>query len=700
MPDPADAFLDAAVRCFVDNAELQVIARRELEELVQRAPDRGEPLDALARRLDRKDAGPCHRRLIVIGSALVVSAVIAVWTLAGLYSQREEVLWLRALMDSDFHLLEMPADKITSGLSPQDRLLLMGDPEARPAGDRMKRLWESDPATPAYLAEHARWQVKEEKSLPPELLAEALRLEPDNGYIHYLAAIAESPGAVKSVDVPRKPGQPRPPKLYEVTDEAKWRKTLDHLYAAAMAPRFDGYEDELLSKRLPLLPPADDLLSMAPRCQYFYGNHIVNVSGYRLHEVISATAQTYRVQGDRGGFLKLVENWDRLIDRMLTDGCRSPLELSALRLNAGAPLDSFIDAADSMELFDMAGRLDSRKSWLSSAEDSPLRTAISNHLAKERAAMKGWLFTSYTFHAETPREEDLRPGRLAEYALMDRVAAIAGWAVLALAALAVALYRFRASAFVRRLSGRLAMLAGPRDLLRVALVGAMLPWLLVVAFIHLTPLGSRAWSLSSQGAAILAGQLLAVLLVMLLLPPLVARGFLIRRAARAGLVAGRPVAGWVAVIAAGAALPVFGLAQWMTLPEPLMEGGDFFSGRSMIELDPGEARHPGQGWLWAGTGLLGIALLVGLSGVLRSLFSRRSHLLRRLVMARLVFPAYAAGALMFAIAMPLYHAVERHWFARDTTMTFLPENRGLTPAEAELVRQEAAQIRGVLEETK
>jgi hypothetical protein len=697
MPDPADAFLDAAVRCFDDNAELQVIARRELEELVQRAPDRGDSLDALARRLDRADAGPCHRRLIVVGSALVVSAVIAVWTLTGFYSQRDELLWLRAMASLDLH--EMPADKIAHGLSPQDRLLLMGDPEARPAGDRMKRLWESDPANPAYLAEHARWQVKEEKSLPPELLAEALRLEPDNGYIHYLAAIAESPGAVESIDIPRKRGMPRPPAVYEITDEAKFRNTLDHLHAASSAPRFEGYEDELLSRRLPLLPPANDILSIAPRCHYLFGNEIVNVNGFRLHDVISAKAQACRTQGDREGFLKLVECWDQLIGRLTADGRLTLMNLLILRSSASVPLDDFISTAEILELPDMAARLRERKEKLS-RDHSPLRKAMGFEEAKKQAALHGSFFNQQVFRLEFPREEDMRPGRLAEYALMDRVAAIAGWAVLALAALAVALYRFRASAFVRRLSGRLAMLAGPRDLLRVALVGAMLPWLLVVAFIHFTPLGSRAWSLSSQGAAILAGQLLAVLLVVLLLPPLVARGFLIRRAARAGLVAGRPGAGWVAVIAAGAALPVFGLAQWMTLPEPLMEDFDYWLGSSIIELDPGEARFPGQGWQWAGTGLLGIALLVVLSGVLRSLFSRRSHLLRRLVMARLVFPAYAAGALMFAIAMPLYHAVERHWFARDTTMTFLPENRGLTPAEAELVRQEAAQIRGVLEETK
>ena len=696
MPDPADAFLDAAVRSFDDNAELQMIARRELEEALHHAPDRGEPLDALARRFDRADARPRRSRL-VFATAAVVSVALAVWSLAGLFAQRDEFLWLGGMMSWELH--EMPSDKIVRGLSPQGRLLLMGDPEAKPAGDRMKRLWESDPTNPAYLAEHARWQVKEEKILPQELLAEALRLEPDNGYIHYLAAIAESPGAVKAVDLPRKRGEPRLTTLYEVTDEAKWRKTLDHLHAAAMAPRFEGYEKELLSRRLPLLPPTEDILSIAPRCQYLFGNDMVNVNGFSLVEMIISKAQACRAQGDREGFLKLVESWDRLIDRLTTDGRLTLMNLLILRGSAGGPLDDFIATAEDLDLPDMAARLRERKEKLS-RDHSPLRKAMRFEEAKDHAALHGSFFQQLTFPLEMPREEILRPGRLAEYALLDRVAAIAGWGVLALAAFAAALYRFRGSALVRRLSGRLAMLAGPRDLLRVALVGAVLPYLLALAVIYFTPLGSRTWSLPTQGGSIVVGQLASVLLVMLLLPPLVARTYLTRHAARVGLAAGRPVAGSLAVIAAVAALPVFGLAQWVTLPEPLMEGMDFMSGGSVIELDPGRARHPGQVWLWAGAGLLAVALLIGMTGIVRGLFSRRSHQLRRLVIARLVLPAYVAGGLMFAMAMPLFHAVERRWFARDTTMTFLPENWGLTPAEAELVRQEVAQIREVLEETR
>ena len=70
-------------------------------------------------------------------------------------------------------------------------------------------------------------------------------------------------------------------------------------------------------------------------------------------------------------------------------------------------------------------------------------------------------------------------------------------------------------------------------------------------------------------------------------------------------------------------------------------------------------------WLWTGVGILGVSVICGLVALLRLLFSSRKELPRRLVLSRLVFPAYLTGTLVFAISMPVYHAIERHWFAKD-----------------------------------
>ena len=696
MPDPADAFLDAAVRSFDDNAELQMVARRELEEAVRSSPDQGDSLDTLQRRFEEVDAGPRRWRGIGnIGMAIVSLAVFG-GSIAMLVAKRDEILWLRGM--TSFDVQEIPPEKIARGLAPADRLLLLGDPDASPPGDRMRSLWESEPANPAYLAEHARWQVKEEKALPRELFDEALRLEPDNGYIHYLAAVTAATRCVKEIGIPRERGKPRPLTTFEIVDEARWQRVLDHLHAAAAATRFEGYDRELLRERLKLLPEPEDILSLAPTCDYLFGSGSTDVRGFALTELVSAKAQECLKQGDRDGFLKLMKSWDHLVTRLLENDRLTLLNMMVLRSLARGPLDHLIVAAEGLEEPALALKLRDRKDRLSSVDSSPLRQAMDFEEAKAVARLYGSYFQVHAFHSEMPREPELRPGRLADYALIDRAAALPGWSVLAVAAVLAGAFRFRGSAFMRHLSRRMAMLFGPADQWKIVAGGVALPFLLVVALIHFTPLGSRGWSLSTQGGIIVAGQLLALVLLLLHLPPLLARHLLARRAGRLGLAAPASPGGWLAVLAAAAALPVFGLAQWASLPEPLMER--FVQGSSLFEFDPGEANGAGKSWLWTGVGFLGVSVICGLVAVLRLLFSSRKELPRRLVLSRLVLLAYLSGTLVFAISMPVYHAIERHWFAKDAIMKFAPEDWGLTPLEARLTALESAQIREAIESTR
>lgn len=695
MPEPADAFLDAAVRSFDDNAELQVIARRELEEAVRSSPDQGDSLDTLQRRFEEADASP--RPWAGIGNIImaIVSLAVFGWSIAMLLAKRDEILWLRGM--TTFDVREIPPEKIARGLAPADRLLLLGDPDASPSGDRMKSLWRSDPANPAYLAEHARWQVKKEKALPQELFEEALRLEPDNGYIHFLAAVVEARGSVKQTKAPKIRGAPRPLAIYEIVDEARWQRVLDHLHSAAAAPRFESYQQKLLLQRMKLLPEQDDILSLAPRCDYLFGAGSEDVRGYWLPEVVSAKAQECLRQGDQDGFLKLAESWDLLVPRLLANDRPTMINMMGLRSMADGPLDHFIAAAEGLELPAVAEKLRDRKEKLS-RDDSPMHQAMVSEDAKAVARLYGSYFQVHDFHSEMPREAELRPGRLADYALVDRAAALPGWSVLAVASVFAGAYRFRGSAFMRRLSRRMAMLFGPADQWKIVAGGVALPFLLVLALTHFTTLGSRGWSLSAQGGIIVAGQLLALLLLLLHLPPLFARRLLARRAGRLGLSAPASSGGSLAVLAAAAALPVFGLAQWASLPEPLMER--FVEGSSLFEFDPGEANGAGMSWLWTGVGFLGLSVICGLVAVLRLLFSSRKELPRRLVLSRLVLPAYLAGTLVFAISMPVYHAIERHWFAKDAIMKFAAEDWGLTPVEARLTALESAQIRDAIESTR
>jgi hypothetical protein len=694
VPAPTECFLDSATRDFGDNAELQIIARRELEEAILNAPEAGDSLDAMRARFDAVDARPGKFRAWLLAAMAVTSLALFAWNVCYFYTKRHEVEWIESagsLMPYD-----IPAENLTVGLTPSQKLLLLGDPEALPEGNRMKALWQSDPGNPIFFAEHARTWVAKCKSMPVELWETARRLDPDNGYFHYLAATVAADKCVEDIDKPRKKGEPPPLNEYRILDEARWNQALDHLHAAAAAPAFQSHEKELLLRRLELLPVPVDILSNTPKSDYIFGGGRTTISDFSLYRVVSAKAEACLKQSDREGFLKLVETWDRLLPRLSESSRPLLMRTLILRGFAGAPLDNFIAAAEGLDLPELAGKLRSRKELLAQ-EHSPIQQAIRNDEAKRQVKLHGGLFQEYYFYPGIPREEEMRASRLAEYALMDRVAALAGWTIFAFMTLSVACYRFRASGVLKRVSRRLSHLVTQRDLLQVAAGGNLLPFMLSLAVIHFTPLGGRGWNFHAHGGLIVVGQLLAVVLLMLLVPMVLARRQLSCRAGRLGLHSGSSTFGWLAVAACVFAIPVFYIAQWVTVPERLMGSDSFLGASSFIDLDPGEASAPGRIWLRVAIGLLAAAAAYGAVTLLRSLFCRRQHLLRRVILSRMLVLPYVSGTLLFALAMPTYHTVERFWFARDATVKFLPEDFGLTPAEARLQQLDQEQILGVLE---
>lgn len=696
VPTPPERFLDAATRTFGDNAELQIIARHELEEAISDAPDASDSFEDMRATLDAEDTRPSRFSKWLFAVIALASLALFTWTLWWFYSKRHEIHWIESA--GSFAAYDVPAEKLTGGLSPSQRLLLLGDPEASPEGNRMKRLWQSDPGNRIYFAEHARHWVAKSKSMPAELGDAARQIDPDNGYFHYLAAAVAADKCVEEIKKPLKKGTPLTPKEYRILDEPRWNQTLDHLHAAAAAPTFQSHEKEILLPRLELLPVPGDILSSIPKVDYLFGGGRPSISDAILPRVVATKAQECLKQGDREAFLKLVETWDRLLPRLFEVNRPMLIRNLLLRAFASAPLENFIATADGLNLPELAADLRTKKEKLN-PDNAPVRMAMRNDQAKNHVALHGGLFQQYFYYSETPPDEGMRPGRLAEYAMMDRVAALAAWIILALATLLVGLYRFRASGAVKRVSHRLSPLVTHRDLLQIVAGGVLLPFVIWLVVIHFTPLGGREWNFHAHGGIIVVGQLLAAIFLVLLIPLILARRRLSRRAGRLGLHAGSSVFGWLAVSACILAIPLFYVSQRVMIPTPLMGSGGIFES-SFVNLDPGEAGYPGRVWLWVAIGLLAFAAAYGIVTLLRSLFSQRKHLLRRVILSRVLVPSYLAGTLLFALSMPAYHAVERFWFARDETSAFLPEYFGLTKIEALLLEQDSRQLRGILEKER
>jgi hypothetical protein len=218
--------------------------------------------------------------------------------------------------------------------------------------------------------------------------------------------------------------------------------------------------------------------------------------------------------------------------------------------------------------------------------------------------------------------------------------------------------------------------------------------LLAYAGTYLTPLGARDWSISVHGGTVPLGQLIALLLLVILLPLSIARVMLERRAGWLGLKSGACYGGWIAVAACVAAWVLFGIAQLTAGTGGLLRdsGSSGIGAANFFELDPERAQAPGAIWLWTAESLLALSLLYLLIAATRSVFSKHRHLLRRAILGRLILPAYLTGMLAFAVTMPLHHAAERHWVARDDLLRLAPANHGLPALEAELARLDRAQL--------
>ncbi|HEY1121592.1 MAG TPA: hypothetical protein VGE67_08320 [Haloferula sp.] len=688
MPTPPERFLDAATRTFGDNAELQVVARRELEAMLD--PSASDATEEAAKRLDAADqsARPRLKRYLA-GAIATVSLLIASWTTWGIYQNWDELRWF----DGDWD--EKVATKWIRTLPPNDQLILVGDPDASSREEGLKKLWKSDPEDLRYLADYSRESLKELKTLPPGFAEITARLDPDNGYFQLLQA--HDPKLPSSVDEkpsskPRKRGDPPEITQWTIVDEARWQASLDQIQRAASMPSYDPYLEVLLKQRLDLLPPPTDIMSLAPLFQYRFGMRTW-VPDSRLWWIVSAKAEDCLKKGDKEGLIKLRHDWDRIVRASVSTANPTLMTMVIHRSMAGSPLGNFIASAEGLGLIEEAAMLKERKERLS-RDNSPIHRAMGDEAPKRHLNDRAGFLKGSTFSHRIPSDEELKPGRLAEYEWFGRIGALVAWLFLALASLFVWSYRFRSAGPVKRISRRLKDLVTARDHLWIIGAGIGLPLLFSYLGTYLTPLGARDWSFSVHGGTVSVGQLLASLLLVLLLPVLIARMKLGNQAGFLGLKSGACIGGWIAVAACVTAWILFGVAQLTAGPHGLLRGSDSsgFGPGDFFDLAPDRAHGPGAIRLWIAEGLLALSLLYLLTGAARSVFSKHRHLIRRSILARLILPAYIAALIVFAVAMPLHHAAERHWVARDALLRLTPANNGLPTLEAELALIDRAQL--------
>jgi hypothetical protein len=671
MPDPAERFLAAAVAPLGENAELQAMARRELEECLVDG-DAG----ALAEAADALERAKPRRGWKI--ALYAVTAAVSIVSLGLLGRMMHSIQGFRMMLDP-LSVMGISDDRKTrthleKHLNAEQRLLLFGDTSKPYPAERFKALWDSDPGNQAYFADYSLHYIQSHRKLPPDFLETAAKLDPDNAWFTVVAAGVTAKRAVERERLTKAQVKQGILPGYKILDQARLDEAIRLLELASSQQRFESYQTELMSRRIALLPARTDFASQLPGRIYLSG---LPSSSFHLSEAMkSADAAAWQAadRGDAGRFGEIAGWWELNLQHWAK--APSPDIIHELVLEASLNL-----AADRLGKTTLPDLKEVNERWkpvsdriLTDKEESDRRDWDATPQLRG-SMIAGLSLPLMTMQLKSPisiTDADLKPGRMVDHEMFARLSAAVVWLLLWVTSVEAMVYRQRASVLVRRLSGRLENLLKPADWTWILGAGVVLPFVFHLLIYRLTPLGARDWSIAASGFLVPSGQVAAMGILMIVLPVLIARWRLGKRGTMLGWKKGRPWMGWTAVACGAISLPLFGLS--------LANG----KGSETVMM--------------IAAGLLGILVLTWLVLGLRAVFSKRPSLLRRVTLSRVLVPAYALGMLLMATSMPLYHAAEKRWLAQDRLMEITPEAPALSRYEWEVAQAMRAELLEVLEE--
>lgn len=672
MPDAPERLISAATVAFDDNAEMRIAVERELRGLMEQHRELPPGCDsaeecASSLKASQTPQGKRWRRAGLC--AAILATLIGGWSAYAIFAKRKVI---DRLGNSDLLTeADLPVALVAPDATPDERRILFGDFAGTPRENRFKSLWEMNPDNPVYFREYALSYHASLNRLPPDFSTAAAKIDPENGYFVIIEACAEAVNSVKEARVSGlRKDKPKPPPTWIVRDAARMNGALEKLERAASLPKWNSYRKELLVERLKLLPKAQDTLDRLIQTNYFETIRGSISFHTALANVIAAKADQCAKEQDTEGFQRLLQSWDAIVPKLIDEPAPSLFESVVLQSSLSFTSQNLCEAAKSLGFEEEAKRLErgllqlKRRPGARDGLNSGAESREQNYQAHGSFLLGTFAIAeSYRLGPPPPiAEQDLKPGRLADYELANRAGALIGWALLAIAAILAGIYRFRGGFFTRRLSHTFAGLLRPVDWLWIIAGGVLLPFFFLEVLARVTPLGGRDWSVVTHGLIVTSGQLLATLILMLLLPLAIARWRLGKRGALLGLRSGRQWGTHTVIALCLMALLLFGAGFLLNDPA-------FYSGRNQFaDLDITEETGQRMEYFLTASVTLGLGLGWWLLLCIRGLFGSSGKMLRRAVLSRVLTTAYIAGMLLMAFAMPAYHALEKHYISQDWLM--------------------------------
>lgn len=583
--------------------------------------------------------------------------------------------------------------------APDNRLVLLGNQSASDEVVRWKAVWEAHPQDARHYFAYALEFFKMNARWPEDFVETGERLDSGNGWFRLVDGASK---AKSSVGVPKDQPITKAKRLAARADGREFRRpdvkgkatdvilypklhaeALVMLEQALAMPRLDDYRQSLDRERFELMPQVGD-----------YREHLLWTMMHWDHPEDSAADWLSLRSYDRALFLD-AEAAARRGDRMRLEKLRDlSIHLSEHLVEIGSSyLSKLVESALLMganrylaKAWSDMGEAEKSKEfefvlWKLDPKTSPRPKRGPDALDEQRGSgpVSEGFFGSRGAGSNPVTEPELRGGRLAEYAVYERLM-LHVTAVLFFVTLAVLLYR---TCLARKKFGllpdRLAGLLRAGDRLQILGVGVLLPLALYALATGSPWLASRDFTLGQDRfVAWLAQSASLVAVVILWTLQMISRCL-----GRRGAVL---ILGW----------PGMNPGVWLA-PVALvtMLGGPTFA-KSIPSNDLmekicwiGFAMMAGLPWLW----------ILGLCG--GRFFGSAERKLHRSTIARAMLPFIAVAMVLVALSIPTIYAEERYWVSQMDYEKVTAETNILVPrTELEQAEWLGAQLRRALNEMK
>ncbi len=705
---PRQRFVSVVLEPLPDGSELETAAFRSLEEKLEAADPDDAALEEAAKRFEAVDARPAWLGRAVRWGLLAGAVAMAFWP-ATIRTEWEMAYGARILDREGFFSFGGGAVSSKSErkrhvdfLFPEatrEQKMLLSSTTPEEAGDDWRSL---DPDDPALYYRYARECLE----LPPDFLATAERLDPDNGYaratkavriLHERKALKRKRKSSPRGRLASLPAMKRPLATYEVKDEAAFREALELWNEATKKRRFDGRQAEFRVRCVERGADSPPVPYTIRQVQFvwlggrmFPANH--TILQRHIGDLICVQADRLKEADDKEGLAALARQWLDWMPREIADSSNL-LHCLVSRANIESSGRHLLAACRELGLEEEARRI-----------EPPVRTACEMRNARDRVtgqdrdaiSLRGGLIETSLrngfsrveiYWAATGGElpvdsRDLDADRLASYTLLESLAAHGGVFGLMLAAGVSMVGWFRWGGLGRVLGKRMAAGLTAADWAWIAGLGVILP-LIWHGFFTRVP--------AFHGRDIFFGAELADKLSASKLPDpveyLVAPVFLDNSIGLAQclgtllfiLTSVVWVAGW-RVALRGRVLGFGGrrTGKWFGWTGPLAAALSL-PATALPAIEFGRGGVPERGDLLPAAVLLGYAVLWLLVVLVRAAFlGRPDRGLERATVARVLVPAFLCAAIATGIAGRLAAAEHRRWLARDPLGVISEQYDGLT----------------------